>query len=208
MTDATIDWYDANADAFAAEIEGLDLGAVYESFLPRLPSGGMILDAGCGTGRDALHFLRTGYEVVAFDASRRMVERTAQLIGGRVWLMAFEDLRMDAEFDGVWACASLLHVPCREMDATLGRLIDALKPGGTLYLSFKYGLREETRRGRLFSDYDEEALRALLERMPDLEIREIWICGDLRRDRGDERWINAIATRGTPADRSMRVTTR
>jgi 2-polyprenyl-3-methyl-5-hydroxy-6-metoxy-1,4-benzoquinol methylase len=75
--------------------------------------GGRILDAGCGPGRDALAFAERGYELIAFDASTAMVRVARERVGSRivVHLMRFEDLNGQSEFDGIWACASLLHVP-------------------------------------------------------------------------------------------------
>lgn len=195
MSASTIRWYDVRGEAFAADTEGLELGALYDRFLPRLPRGGRILDAGCGSGRDTLAFLRAGYEVVAFDGSRRMVEHARGLTGGDVRHLSFDVIPFRAEFDGVWACASLLHVPGRGIDATLGRLVAALRPGGVLYVSFKYGAAEEVREGRLFSDYDEVSLGALFARQGMSGAPEIWVSGDSRPGHVGERWINGLLHR-------------
>ncbi len=80
--------------------------------------GGRILDAGCGSACDSLAFIRRGYDAVSIDASAAMVEATSKLTRKPALLMRFDDMDFDAEFDGVWACASLLHVPRREMPAS------------------------------------------------------------------------------------------
>jgi len=98
-------------------------------------------------------------------------------------------------FDGIWACASLLHVPEAELPDVMQRLRNALKPRGILYASFKYGRGERKHQGRLFTDLDEPGLAALLRQVPGLEEVETWITGDLRPGREAERWLNALLRR-------------
>ena len=109
----TLAWYDQHASAFDTQTADVDLGHLYDRFLHHVRPGGRILDAGCGVGRDTIAFVDRGYEVIAFDASNEMVRRARNYIGSRatVHFMRFEDLVWRAEFDGIWACASLLHVP-------------------------------------------------------------------------------------------------
>jgi SAM-dependent methyltransferase len=107
--------------------------------------------------------------------------------------LRFEDIAYEDEFDGVWACASLLHVPKSRIDGVLRRLSRALKVGGILYMSFKKGDGESVRDGRLFNNYPERSLRDLLMQLPELEKLRIWQTTDRRPDREGETWINAIA---------------
>src|SRR5512140_122033 len=111
----TLDYYEENAEAFDQRTRDVDMSPIYEEFLPLLPAGGYILDAGCGTGRDSAEFLKRGFRVLAMDASKAMVARAAKRIGQPVLNISFAQMQFDHEFDGVWACASLLHVPRREM---------------------------------------------------------------------------------------------
>lgn len=192
MTD---DYYDLHADRFIAETDTLDMGALRARFLARVPAGGRILDAGCGSGRDAAAFLHQGYAVDAFDASARMVAHARERTGLEVSKLRFEDLEYDREFDGIWACASLLHLSEAAMDETLARLVRALRPGGVLYLSFKLGDGEAIRGGRLFNDRDPPGLAALLDRQEGLRTVDIWLTGDVREGRRKERWVNGLAVR-------------
>lgn len=155
-----------------------------------------ILDAGCGVGRDALAFAERGYSGVAFDASSEMVRLATQRTAGRVELMrmGFDDVDWLGEFDGVWACASLLHVPAAHLPRVLRRLGAALRPGGALYMSFKFGAGERAVGGRRFTDHTEKTLRHALGGTC-LALAEIWVTGDVRAGRTGERWLNAIATR-------------
>lgn len=194
--DDTVAYYDRNAERFAADTGRLDMSALHERFLRHMPAGGRILDAGCGVGRDALAFAERGYSVVAFDASAEMVRLARERTAGRAEIlqMRFEDVAWRKEFDGIWACASLLHVPETELPAVARRLASALRPGGVIYMSFKYGAGERVAEGRQFTDHTEETLRAALARAG-LTIVEAWMTDDVRAGRSSERWLNAVAIR-------------
>jgi SAM-dependent methyltransferase len=143
MTDPlidTVDYYDRCAADFAAQTADLDLEPLYQHFLRYVPLGGRILDAGCGVGRDALAFAEHGYEVVAFDASEAMVQLARQRVGDRavVYLMRFQDLHWQNEFDGIWACftaacpETMFHERRPAADhstATEGRLVYVIQAG-------------------------------------------------------------------------------
>ena len=107
----------------------------------------------------------------------------------------FQDLDYEQEFDGIWACASLLHVPRRDMDDVVRRFTRALRPGGVWYMSFKAGEVEEVRGGRWFTDFTEGLLRTLLTRHPLLEVLRVWQTQDLHPDRRDQKWVNALVRR-------------
>ena len=173
MTKGGVDsvaYYDLNADRFAADTGGIDMSALYERFLGRVEAGGRILDAGCGVGRDALAFTERGYSVVAFDASAEMVRLASERTAGRteVLQMRFDDAAWLEEFDGVWACASLLHVPATDLPTVIRRLRAALRPSGVIYMSFKHGSGERVVGGRRFTDYTEgDAQRRVGRHGPD-----------------------------------------
>ena len=150
------------------------------------------LDAGCGSGRDSRAFLERGYEVTALDASESMVELASHHIGRQVFHLSFDQVRFRGRFDGVWASASLLDVPRRNLVEVLVQLAIALKAGGVMYASFKYGEGETIRDGRLFNDYDERSLRDLLRSHTDLVPQEVWRTTDLRTDRNDVSWLNVL----------------
>jgi SAM-dependent methyltransferase len=167
----------------------------YERFLALVPAGGHILDAGCGPGRDALAFLRRGYRVTAIDASAELARLAAALLGQPVEVRRFQDLDYEESFDGIWACASLLHVPRGELDEVFRRLTRALRPGGVWYMSFKWGEAEEVRGGRRFTDFTEGSLRKLLAGHPQLALVETWQTQDVRAQERAQVWVNAIVQR-------------
>jgi hypothetical protein len=83
-------------------------------------------------------------------------------------------------------------VPYDELTGIFKKITKALKPGGYLYASFKYGDFEGERNGRYFTDLTEERLAALIEPVAGLEIVETFVTGDVRDGRGGEKWLNVI----------------
>jgi SAM-dependent methyltransferase len=127
------------------------MSPLYTRFLYWLPNSGHILDAGCGSGRDAFAFQKRGYQVAAFDASPTLAKFAATYCGLSVQVMRFQEINWLRRFDGIWACASLLHVPAAELPDVLIRMADALKPRGVLYASFKYGQGEREHNAELLT---------------------------------------------------------
>jgi len=187
----TLQYYQANAQTFFDGTVNVDMSALYETFTRHLAPGARVLDAGCGSGRDVKAFQEMGYQVDAFDASPAMVELAREHIGLPVQLMTFADVDWKEEFDGIWCCASLLHVPAAELPGVMQRLADALKPGGVWYVSFKYGDGEREVDGRRFTDMDEDDLSTLVSSLTAIEVGEVWLTQDKRPDR-KEIWVNGI----------------
>jgi SAM-dependent methyltransferase len=189
------DYYHQNAGTFFAETVEVDMTPLYHRFMRLLPEQARILDAGCGSGRDARAFAELGHQVTAFDASAALVALAEAYLGQPVQCLRFQEIAWQEAFDGIWACASLLHVPASELPDVMARLRRAIEPGGILYASFKYGGGEREHHGRRFTDLDEPGLAALLRQVPDLEPVETWTTGDRRPGRESERWLNTLLRR-------------
>ena len=187
----TINYYQHNADSFFTATVAVDMSSLYAPFVEALTPPELILDAGCGSGRDAKAFAEMGYRVEAFDASSEMVARAARYSGLPVRQRSFADISETARYDGIWFCASLLHVPGDELPGVMQRLATALKPGGVWYVSFKYGTGEREKEGRRFTDLDEAGLTALVAALADIDITRMWQTLDKRPDRS-ETWLNAL----------------
>jgi len=187
----TLKYYQDNAQTFFDGTVNVDMSSLYETFTRHLAPDARVLDAGCGSGRDAKAFLEMGYQVKAFDASSAMVELARKHTGLPVKVMSFAEVDWKEEFDGIWCCASLLHVPAVELPGVMRRLADALKPGGVWYVSFKYGDGEREVDGRRFTDMDEDDLNTLVSSLTAMEIGEVWLTQDKRPDR-KEIWVNGI----------------
>ena len=113
---STRQYYSDNASEFIENTQHVDMSALYEHFLPYIPKQGAILDAGCGSGRDVKHFQSLGYKVAAFDASPELAQLASQYLQIDVSVKTFQTLNAVSVFDGIWCCASLLHVPKAELE--------------------------------------------------------------------------------------------
>ena len=194
MNNRTIDYYDAHAQEFAAGTGSADMSGCRNRFLSYLTPGAKILDAGCGSGRDALAFLQAGFETDAFDASEQLCRIASEKTGIAVRQLRFEELEGEALYDGIWACASLLHVQRADLPNVLLRLHRLLKPGGVLYASFKQGSGERVKDERYFHDLTQETCRQLME-AAGFAVRELFVTEDVRPGRAQEKWVNVIAGR-------------
>lgn len=189
---STLDFYQNNAKEYAAETAAVDLSATQERFLKFLPTGSHILDFGCGSGRDSRYFSDCGYRVTATDGCAEFAALASAYTGLEVKQLLFGELYAVDEFDGVWACASILHLRKDELADVLHKICTALKAGGYFYTSFKYGSFEGEVNGRYFTYLTEDSLSELLRSAPQLNIIEQWVSSDVRAGREDEKWLNVI----------------
>lgn len=192
---STLSYYDSNAEDFAASTVSVDFSDVQERFLARLDLGSRILDFGCGSGRDAKYFLSRGFAVDASDGSSAMCRVASEYLAMPVKHELFQDLSDIEAYDGIWACASILHEPKVDLPGLFGKMARALKPNGVIYASFKYGDFEGERNGRYFTCLTEESLAELLADIPALGHCQTWVSSDVRGGRGDELWLNCLICR-------------
>lgn len=106
--------------------------------------------------------------------------------------MLFQEMNASEEYDGIWACSSILHSTYDDLKDILKKLARALKKEGILYASFKYGDFEGMRNGRYFIDMTEDKLQRILQETDVFQIKEKWISSDVRPGRDDEKWMNMI----------------
>ena len=187
----TIEYYNRHAEEFISGTIQADVGQLRDRFLSYVKPQGRILDAGCGSGRDTLAFMKAGYEVAAFDASPELCRRASELLGITVECKRLEHLTGAAQYDGIWACASLLHVKKADMRDVLLRLKKLLRPEGILYASFKAGETERVKDGRFFNDMTDTACGTLFEDAG-FKVLELFMSGDVREGRHGEAWVNVI----------------
>jgi len=102
------------------------------------------------------------------------------------------NLRFENKFDGVWASASLLHIPKTEIDDVLNRISKALKQYGILYASFKYGIEEYEKDCRYFNCFDEVSVTELMKTQQEITLLKKWVTNDQRPDKNDELWLNLL----------------
>ena len=190
--DNTVEYYNKNAEQFVQGTLSVDFTATQERFLLKLTEGTSILDFGCGSGRDAKYFLDKGYQVEATDGSAELCKLASEYTGICVKQMLFEELDECEKYDGIWACSSILHLDKRALKDVLKKMAAALKANGVIYTSFKYGDFEGERNGRYFVDFTQETFGEFIREVPELQIEEYWITGDVRPGRGEEKWLNLI----------------
>ena len=187
----TKDYYDNNAQEFVNSTFMVDMQSLYQPFLNLLPDFGQILDLGCGSGRDALAFKNMGYQIEAMDYSAELVKKASDLTGIEVRLQSFYDLNEIGTYDGIWACASLLHCERHRLVDVLQRMIQSLKANGVIYMSFKYGDQDREKDGREFTDLNEQQAGELLDHFNQVSLAKQWISIDKRPDR-TEQWLNLL----------------
>ena len=193
----SIEYYNKNAIQFISNTVEVEFKETQNRFLKLLPEGGSILDYGCGSGRDTKYFLENHYDVDAMDGSQELCKLASEYTGITVQHKFFQQLDEEEIYDGVWACASILHVSYKKLAGILFKIAKALKSKGIAYISFKYGTFEGEKNGRYFTDMTEKKMRQLLNETGLFSIEQEWITGDARPGRGEEKWLNVILRRET-----------
>ena len=187
----TLDYYDINALGFFESTFKVDMESLYQPFLRYLPDHAVILDLGCGSGRDTLAFKNKGYQVTATDYSKELVDKASRLSGVDVRFESFYELSELNQYDGVWACASLLHCERNRLPEVLEKILKALKVNGICYMSFKYGAGDRYKDGRQFTDMDESQTQSLLKKFDNILLLQQWITIDKRPDHNED-WLNIV----------------
>ncbi len=188
----TLDYYERNAESFVTGTLDVRFEDTQKRFASLLPDGAYILDFGCGSGRDAKAFLDMGYRVDATDGSEKLCELASDNVGITVRKMLFSELDECDKYDGIWACASILHLSRMELKRVFRKMLRAVKTGGYIYTSFKYGEFEGYRNERYFTDFTEVSFGKFVKDITEIRIIEKWITSDVRPGRGDEKWLNVI----------------
>lgn len=224
----TLSYYETHSEDFIVSTQNVDFSQTQDKFLSYLADeknfqneDKLILDFGCGSGRDTKYFLSRGFKVRATDGSEKMCDAASKLTGICVQKMDFLDLNENEKYDGIWACSSILHLPKKDLKTVLQKIEAALKPNGVFYTSFKYGTFEGFRNGRYFTDLTEESFSQLVDELnanignqnviaekqnviaeekeaslrakrTNLRIKELWISEDARKTHAGEKWLNAI----------------
>ena len=194
---STLNYYDKNAVEFACQTVSIDMHDLYELFISQLPQRDTqsVLDVGCGSGRDANYFARQGYDVTAIDTSVELIQWAQKHhMSSRIgWVnLDFSSIEKQAwenKFTGIWACASLLHVPFLELPFIINSLLDTLTDDGVMYVSFKYGKGERVDEERFFCDMNESRWTTIVAKIPQVIEYKIWLSAD-KRSSIENNWFN------------------
>lgn len=194
MANTTIDYYNAHAEEYSASTLHADMSYVYQRVSFYLHKGDRILDLGCGSGRDTIWFLHNGYQTDAADGSKEMASTASENAGIPVRTMMFSELQDRDVYNGIFACASLLHVPYAELTDIFIRIFQALKREGIVYASFPYGESEGYEDERYYTEMNEIRLLNIMKpHLDEWTVLELWHSHDtLAREK---IWFNMILRR-------------
>lgn len=188
-------YYDLHYEQFLNSIKDAHMNDQINRFIKYIKPSCYILDAGCGSGRDSLTFIKLGYKVLSFDASVKMCEIAEQNTKQQVLNLKFEDLNFKDKFDAIWANASLLHVNHKYMNDVFKRLYNALKNDGIMYCSFKCRDADYEKDGRYFTCFNQNNFIEFIKDTK-FEIIEMNVSYDSRPERNNEKWLNIILKKG------------
>ena len=161
----------------------------YDIFESYLKLQDKILDVGFGSGRDSLYFVNKGYEVISIDPIKEFCDNAKDIGLDNVYQLSIEDINYVNEFDGIWACASLLHIKSNKLVDVFNKCYKALKDNGVMYVSFKYGDFEGVIDDRYFTYLTAESFTNIINQTK-FKIDKLWINEDkLNRD---VKWLNVI----------------
>ena len=202
----TREHYQGRAEAFWQGTRDHDVSQNVQALLRAIPGDGphRILDLGCGPGRDLVSFSALGHAPVGLDGTPAFVEMARSLAGVPVWHQDFLALDLPHErFDGVFANASLFHVPAQELPRVLDDLRSCLVPGGVLFASNPIGDGREGWNGERYGAYhDEDGWRALVLGAGFEEIGHYFRPPGLPREQ--QHWLATLWRRPMRADDSRR----
>ena len=174
ITTKTLKHYNERATEFWEGTRDHDVKQNIEALLRHIRGAPplRILDFGCGPGRDLVAFRSLGHEPIGLEGSPPLAAMAREHSGCEVWEQDFLALMLPTgHFDGIFANASLFHVPCQELPRVLSELHATLKPGGVLLTSNPRGNNEEGwNRGRYGAYHDLESWRAFLKRVAFAEL--------------------------------------
>jgi len=183
----TDDYYITNAQKYITEKLDVSMHEFYSFFEKYLHKNNNILDIGFGSGRDSLYF-SSKYNVISIDVIPDFIQHGKNIGLKNVQLQRIENIEYENMFNGIWACASLLHLNNEYLTKAIDKIIVSSRENCIFYASFKYGDSEEIIDGRYFNNMNESKFYKLFNKN-EFEIQKIDITEDkLQRT---NKWLNA-----------------
>ena len=185
-------YYENNAERYAAETFSADMSEQYQSFLPLLKKGAKILDVGSGSGRDVCYFQKQGYQATALEPSKNLCREIRKVFSGEIVCSDIQNYRPAERYDGIWACASLIHLQEEEVLQFFERIDRYLNDDGIVYISGKNGIQSgKAGDGRYFLEFTEHLVEKILTVNKQLKLEQLWYTEDVSGRRGFW-WMNVI----------------
>lgn len=192
---STIDYYNSHADEYYRTTVDADLDSARRRFAAYLPIDAKVIDMGCGSGRDVLAFRNMGFNAVGLDASEGLVQLAEEKLGIPVITADMSSWVTDEPYDGIWCCASLMHLNNEDCRRFFSNLKYNLKPGGILYISVKSGIETGPDAfGRYMNNFTEKDVHELADNAEGLQLAELWYTEDTL-SRRNFKWLNVIAVK-------------
>lgn len=189
-------YYETNAKRYARETFFADMSEQYQRFLPLLREQARILDVGSGSGRDACYFQKHGYQATALEPSKNLCREIRKVFSGEIVCSDLQNYQPDQQFDGIWACASLLHLQEKEILHFFEKMDLYLKDNGLIYFSGKNGIPTgKAADGRYFLEFTEPLVEKILAANERMRLEELWYTKDVNGREGF-RWMNVIMKMG------------
>lgn len=185
-------YYESNAERYAAETISADVSEQYQRFLPLLKKGAKILDVGSGSGRDVCYFQKQGYQATALEPSKNLCREIRKVFSGEIVCSDIQNYRPAERYDGIWACASLIHLQEEEVLQFFERIDRYLNDDGIVYISGKNGIQSgKAGDGRYFLEFTEHLVEKILTVNKQLKLEQLWYTEDVSGRRGFW-WMNVI----------------
>ena len=185
-------YYESNAERYAEETISADMSEQYQRFLPLLKKGAKILDVGSGSGRDACYFQKQGYQVTALEPSKNLCREIRKVFSREIVCSEVQNYRPTERYDGIWACASLIHLKEEEVLHFFEKIDLYLEDSGIIYVSGKNGISTgEVEDGRFFLEFTEQLVEKILTVNKQLKLEQLWYTEDVNSRKGF-RWLNVI----------------
>lgn len=185
-------YYESNAERYAAETFFADMSEQYQRFRPLLKKGAKILDVGSGSGRDACYFQKQGYQVTALEPSKNLCREIRKVFSGEIVCSNIQNYRPTERYDGIWACASLIHLQEEEILCFFKKIDMYLNDNGIVYASGKSGISTgEVEDGRFFLEFTEQLVEKILTVNKQLKLEQRWYTEDVSGRRGFQ-WLNVV----------------
>ncbi|HEX7605182.1 MAG TPA: class I SAM-dependent methyltransferase, partial [Usitatibacter sp.] len=195
----TLEHYNRTAEAFREGTRDHDVSQNIAALLRGIRGAApfTILDLGCGPGRDLAAFTALGHVAIGVEGAARLAEMARAATGCEVWEQDFLALDLPAaRFDGIFANASLFHVPRQELPRVLRELHGALKDEGVLFSSNPRGTNEEGwNRGRYGAYHDLETWRGFIEAAGFVEIEHYY--RPAGRPREEQAWLATVSRKAS-----------